>query len=75
MTNDWDDEDDDGEEEFGPGSADYDLSQQHGYDVDRDSWDRDEDAGPVPRWLLTWVTLAVLAALIVPSLILIWRYG
>lgn len=74
MTNEWDEPDEE-EDEFGPGSADHDLSRQHGYDVERDSWEREEDGGPIPRWLLTWVTFAVLAALLLPALILIWRYG
>lgn len=76
MTNEWEQPDDDeGEEEFGPGSADYDLSEKHGYDWERDSWEREDEDGPIPRWLLTWVTVMVLAALVLPALILIWRYG
>ena len=75
MTNDWDEQqDDDADEEFGPGSADYDLSEEHGYDWEKDRWDEAQD-GPVPRWALTWVTVAVVAALVLPALILIWRYG
>ena len=74
MTNDWGEPEED-EDDLGPGSVDYDLSEQHGYDWERDNWDRGEDSGPIPRWLLTWVTFVVLAALLLPALILIWRYG
>jgi len=73
MTNDWDDQQD-ADDEFGPGSADFDLSEEHGYDSEKDRWVGAED-GPIPRWMLTWVTAVVVAALVLPALILIWRYG
>jgi hypothetical protein len=72
MTNEWEEVEDD-EDELGPGSADYDLSEEHGYTWEPEHEDSDE--GPIPRWALTWVTVIVLAALLLPGLILIWRYG
>jgi hypothetical protein len=77
MTNDWDEQQDtdaNAEDEFGPGSADYDLSERHGYDWEQDRRE-DADDGPIPRWALTWVTVTVVGALVLPALILIWRYG
>jgi hypothetical protein len=71
MTNEWDEADEAEDDELGPGSADYDLSEEHGY-----TWEPErEDEGPIPRWALTWVSVAVIAALVLPALILIWRYG
>jgi len=67
--------DDDGEEieeEFGPGDPDYDLSEQHGY-----RWEppRDGDSGPIPRWVLVVVSLIIVVALLVPSLVYLLQYA
>ncbi len=73
MSNDWDRaEDDEDEDEIRPGDADYDLSEAHGY-----TWDDRprEDHSPVPRWLWIAVTALVVLALVLPSLLLVWRYG
>ncbi len=59
--------DDDEEEEIGPGDADYDLSEAHGY-----LWEPKHRDWP-PRWLLVGLTALVVAALILPTVILIWR--
>ena len=73
MTGGWDEEDieRDDEEEFAPGSADYDLSEEHGY--------RWEDSGggatAIPGCLIVAVTLLALAGLVLPTLFLIYRYG
>jgi hypothetical protein len=73
MTNDWDRdgaEDADDEDEFGPGTTDHDLSEAYGY--------RLEDSGggaTVPRWLMLAVTLLALAGFLLPTLLLIYRYG
>lgn len=67
MTTPWN-PDDDGEddEEFGPGDPDYDLSEQYGY-----SWEPPREHWPVPPWLLIAVSVLVIAALLVPTLLVI----
>ena len=58
---------DDDEQDFGPGDADYDLSEAHGY-----RWEpAHEYDGPIPRWLITLIALIVVLALLVPGLIFI----
>ncbi len=63
---------DDAEEEddLGPGSADYDLSEEHGY-----TWEPERESGGIPQWLMVAVTALVVAALVLPTIILIYRYG
>jgi len=70
MTTPWDpDQDDEEEQEFGPGDPDYDLSEQYGY-----SWEPPREHWPVPRWLLIAVSVMAIAGLLIPSLIIIaWR--
>ena len=74
MANEWgrgDGEDMDDEEEFGPGSADYDLSDERGY-----GWEAESGGGVrVPQWLMAAVTLLALAGLVLPAIFLIYRYG
>jgi hypothetical protein len=65
----WDEEDEEDEDEFGPGSADYDLSEEHGY-----LWEPRRDQ-PLPAWVIVGVTCLALAALILPAILLIYRYG
>ncbi|MHB8377453.1 MAG: hypothetical protein ACYDEB_10930 [Dehalococcoidia bacterium] len=65
MPRDWEipgpqDEDD----EFGPGSPDWDLSEEHGY-----MWDPKRRHWPVPPWLLIGVSLVVIFALLLPALL------
>jgi hypothetical protein len=60
----FEDQDDD-LDEIRPGDADYDLSEEHGY-----TWEPHRTNWP-PRWLIVAVTAAVIAALVVPSLIII----
>jgi hypothetical protein len=70
LTNEWDDATEEEEEEdLGPGSADYDLSEEHGY-----MW---EQARPsvFPRWLVVAISLLLVSALIVPSLYIVWRFS
>jgi hypothetical protein len=70
------DERDDGaeeEEELGPGTADYDLSEEHGY-VMSDSVDQD-DTAVIPQWAMVGVTVVVVVALVLPTILLIWMYG
>ena len=73
MPSEWDeppaDEDDD--DEFGPGDPDYDLSEAHGYS----EWEPASRHWPVPPWLLAVVSLIVAAALVLPSIFLVLRYG
>jgi hypothetical protein len=58
------DEDDD---DFAQNDPDYDLSEAHGY-----TWEpAHEYEGPVPRWLIILITLAVVLALLVPGIIVV----
>lgn len=67
MTNDWDDGAEE-EEEFGPGDPDYDLSEQHGY-----TWEPRRRDWPVPRRLLLVVSIIVIIAMVLPSVLLVLR--
>ena len=58
------DEGRDDDEEFGPGDPDYDLSEQYGY-----GWEPRRDHWPVPPWLLIAVSILVIAALLLPTLL------
>lgn len=66
MSERWDDEDDD---EFGPDSPDYDLSEAHGY-----TWEPAREHWPVHPGLLVAVSLLVVLALVLPSLLIFWQY-
>jgi hypothetical protein len=72
MPRDWEipdaDEYEDEEDEFGPGSADYDLSEEHGY-----MWEPKREHWPVPPWLLITVSIIVIVALVLPSVIILLR--
>ena len=64
----FDDDEDGAEEDLGPGDADYDLTEEHGY-----MWE------PPSRWRLRPWMLAVIAVLLIVSLILptalyAWQY-
>ena len=61
------------EEELGPGAADYDLSEEHGYSM-ADSANQD-DTAVIPQWAMVAVTAMVVVALILPTILLIWMYG
>jgi hypothetical protein len=61
------------EEELGPGTADYDLSEEHGYAMS-DSTGQD-DTNVIPQWAMVAVTGVVVVALILPTILLIWMYG
>ena len=58
-------EQDDDPDEISPGDPDYDLSEDHGY-----TWEPHRTNWP-PRWLLIAVTVAVVAALVVPSILIV----
>jgi hypothetical protein len=66
VTNDWNAEDAE-DDEFGPGDPDYDLSEQHGY-----MWEPKRRDWPVPMPVLLVVSAAVIMALVVPSLLLLF---
>ena len=57
--------DDEEEEEFGPGDPDYDLSEQHGY-----MWEPERESWPVPRGVLLIISVLVIAALVLPALLI-----
>lgn len=59
---DYDEEDD----EFGPDSPDFDLSEAHGY-----LWYPKREHWPVPPWLLAVVAIIVVIALVVPSVLIL----
>lgn len=61
----WDDD----EDEFGPDSPDYDLSEAHGY-----AWEPAREHWPVHPLLLVAVSLLVVLALVLPSLLIFWQY-
>jgi hypothetical protein len=74
MTNVYDsDADEEEDEDIGPGSSDYDLSEEHGYEFS-DSENQD-DSTVIPQWAMVAVTAIVLVALILPGILLIWMYG
>ena len=78
MTNVYDgpgDEDElyEDEEDLGPGAADRDLSEVHGYEM-WDSSDQD-DTSVIPQWAMVAVTIVVVIALVLPAVLLIWRFG
>ena len=55
----------DDEKDMGPGDADYDLSEAHGY-----LWEPAHRTWP-SRWLLIGVTVLIIAALVLPGVIVI----
>ena len=62
-------DDDEEEEDIGPGEADYDLSEEHGY-----MWEPARPGWP-PRWLIIAVTFVVVASLVLPAVLLIINRG
>lgn len=69
MPTDWEIPDEQADDdEFGPDSPDWDLSEEHGY-----MWEPKRDHWPVPPWALTLVALVVIFALLLPGLLLIFR--
>jgi hypothetical protein len=70
MTNEWDAPDDEEDDEFGPGSADYDLSEQHGY-----MWEPEREHGPISPGLMIVISALVIVALVLPGLLILLRYG
>ena len=61
----YENEYDEDADEIRPGDPDYDLSEAHGY-----MWDPAPAPFP-PRWLIIVVTIAVILALVIPSVIII----
>lgn len=73
MPRDWeipgdDDVEEEEEDEFGPESPDWDLSEEHGY-----LWYPKRDQWPVPAWLLAAVSIIVVIALVLPTLVILLR--
>ena len=56
------------DDEFGPGSPDWDLSEEHGY-----LWEPKRGQWPVPSWALILVSLVVVLALLLPGILLFFR--
>jgi hypothetical protein len=55
------------DDEFGPDSPDWDLSEEHGY-----LWEPKRAQWPVPSWVLIAVAIVVIFALVLPALLLIF---
>ena len=72
MPPDWDEPDeqdyDEEDDEFGPDSPDYDLSEEHGY-----LWYPKREHWPVPPWLIAVVAIVLVFALVLPSLVILLR--
>jgi hypothetical protein len=64
----YEDDYEEDEDEIQPGDPDYDLSEAHGY-----MWDPAPKPFP-PRWLIVTVTIVVIAALVVPSVLIVLQY-
>jgi hypothetical protein len=69
MTN-WREDDDPEDGELKPGDPDYDLSEAHPY-----SWEPRRTGAAIPTPAAIFITVLVIAALIVPSVLIILRYG
>ena len=75
MTNDWEEEqleeveEEEVEEDFGPGSPDYDLSEEHCY-----TWEPAR-IEVIPRWLLVSLSLVLVVALLIPSIYIVLRFS
>lgn len=68
MAERWD-TDDDAEDEFGPDSPDYDLSEASGYGFEPERPSR----WPPPQWLIVAISLLLAAALLVPAVLVLLR--
>ena len=55
-------------DEIAPGDPDYDLSEGHGY-----LWYPERREWPVPRWVLAVVSVVIVVALVLPTIIFILR--
>ena len=65
----WEPDDAPEEDEFGPDSPDYDLSEARGY-----GWEPEPPSRwPPPQWLIVAISLLLVAALLVPTLLLLLR--
>lgn len=67
MPDEWD-ENEDEDDEFGPGDPDYDLSEEHGY-----SWDARRESFLLRPWFLVAVSILLVIALLLPALVVIGR--
>lgn len=57
------------ERDLGPDDRDYDLSEDHGY-----LWYEEHRFWPPPNWLIAVISILLVAALVLPSLLLVLRY-
>ena len=57
------------DDELRPGDTDYELSEDAGWD-----WEPRERTGP-PPWLMVALSILLVIALVVPSLVIIARWG
>jgi hypothetical protein len=68
MAERWDPDDAPEDDEFGPDSPDYDLSEARGY-----GWEPERPSRWPPQWLIVAISLLVVAALLVPALLVLLR--
>lgn len=69
MIDDRDRIEDDEERDLGPGEEDYDLSEEHGY-----MWEPKRANWPVPPAVLAVVSVIVVLALVLPSILIVWQF-
>lgn len=60
---------DDEERDLGPGEGDYDLSEEHGY-----TWEPGPSLWRVPPSVMVAVSVLVILALVLPSVLILWQY-
>lgn len=65
---DWEEDVDEAEDDLGPGDADYDLSEEHGY-----RWEPEREHWPVAPWLIALVSILLVIALVAPGLFIVLR--
>ena len=64
---DWEEAEEE-EQDLGPGDADWDLSEEHGY-----MWEPQREHWPVPPWVFVVVSIIVVIALVLPTIAVIVR--
>jgi hypothetical protein len=74
VTNEWDEVEEEEAsqaevDEFGPGSADYDLSEEHGY-----TWEPARTQ-VIPQWVIVSLSVLLVVGLVFPAIYIVWRFG
>lgn len=58
------------EDEIGPDDPDWDLSEAHGY-----MWEPEREEWPLPRSVLVPVAILLVISLVLPGLLILFRYA